>query len=383
MAWWASWAIFFISIFSFYGSGHYYLYSWLNRLITFSLRQRYLLKIAFWSLPFTFPLARLLARYDFNFFTYGLAVISSLWIGFFFYFLLLALLRDLGAVFFQLAMPKIFGGERWKRIQVAIVIGSVLSINCWSFYEARRVGVTELELPLPNLPPQLDGLRLVQLSDVHFGMINGQEKLTKIVQMVNDLAPDLVVITGDLVDESVAHMEEMAIPLSQLRASHGVWAVTGNHEFYAGVERVVAIMEKARIKVLRNEKQTLQGGLQILGIDDPTGSRRLGHQSPEVTKLLSRVEPGQPSIFLCHQPIYFEQAVAHGIGLQLQGHTHGGQLFPIILISRLFYPLTPGLHQQKNTYLYVSRGVGTWGPPQRLASPPELVLIKLRSPNIL
>lgn len=382
MPWWASWAIFFIIIFSFYGSGHYYLYTWLNRLISFSPRQRFLLKITLASLPLFFPLARFLARYDFNFFTYSIALFSSLWIGFFFYFLLLALVRDFLAVFFMLLKQKYFFSPRLGRSQVALVIGAVLVINGWAFYEARQISVTRIEIPLWGLPKELDGLKVVQISDGHFGMINGQKKLTEIVKMANDLFPDIVVITGDLVDESIAHMEEMAIPLAQLQARWGVFAVTGNHEFYAGVARAVAIMQKAQVNVLRNERRILPGGLQILGIDDPTGTKRLGNSVPEVTDLFATLAPDQPSIFLCHQPIYFEEAAAHGIGLQLSGHTHGGQLFPIILISRLFYPLTPGLHHQGKSYLYVSRGVGTWGPPLRLGSPPELVLVKLRSPAI-
>lgn len=380
---WASWAIFFIVIFSFYGSGHYYLYSWLNRLVAFNQPQRFFLKITFWSLPLFFPLARFLARYDFNFFTYLVALFSSLWIGFFFYFLLFALARDLLAVFFRLAKQEYFFSSPMGRRQVAVVIGAVLFIIVWSFYEARQISVTRIEIPLQGLPKELDGLKIGQISDVHFGMVNGQEKLARIVKMVNDLSADIVVITGDLVDESIAHMEEMAIPLSQLRAPWGVWAVMGNHEFYAGVERAVEIMKRAQIKVLRNERQILPGGLQILGIDDPAGTKRVGNPVPEVTHLFSTVEPDKPSIFLCHQPIYFAEAAAHKIGLQLSGHTHGGQLFPIILISRIFYPLTPGLHRQEDSYLYVSRGVGTWGPPLRLGAQPELVLIKLRSPAAL
>lgn len=383
MPWWASWAVFFIIIFSFYGSGHYYLYSWLNRLILLSPRQRFLLKITFWTLPFFFPLTRFLARYDFNFFTYAIALFSSLWIGFFFYFLLLALARDLLAVIFMLAKQNYFFSPRMGPRQVILVIGAVLMINGWSFYEAQQISVTSIEIPLRGLPKELDGLKVAQISDVHFGMINGQEKLNKIVKMVNNLSPDIVVITGDLVDESIAHMEEMARPLSQLHAPWGVWAVTGNHEFYAGVDRAVEIMKRAQVKVLRNERRILPGGLQILGIDDPAGTKRIGNPVPEVNDLFSTLEIDKPSIFLCHQPIYFAEAAAHGIGLQLSGHTHGGQLFPIIFISRLFYPLTPGLHKQKESYLYVSRGVGTWGPPLRFGSQPELVLIKLRAPDIL
>ena len=142
-----------------------------------------------------------------------------------------------------------------------------------------------------------------------------------------------------------------------------MFAVTGNHEYYAGVDRAVAIMKAANIWVLRNEVQVLPGGLQILGIDDPTGSRRMGQSPPDFQRLISSVDPQKPSILLYHQPIRFETTASLGIGLQLSGHTHGGQLFPVFYISKRIYPRTPGLHKIGDSYLYVSWGVGTCGRP--------------------
>jgi len=171
----------------------------------------------------------------------------------------------------------------------------------------------------------------------------------------------------------------MALPLSRLQSRQGVWAVTGNHEYYAGLERAISIMKKANIQVLRNEIKVLPGGLQLLGIDDPSGSRRIGNPVPDYEQLISRLDPRLPSILLFHQPIQFKVANPFGPGLQLSGHTHGGQLFPIIFISKLIYPLTPGLHKFGDSHLYVSRGVGTAGPPMRLGAPPELVFIRLKA----
>jgi predicted MPP superfamily phosphohydrolase len=176
-------------------------------------------------------------------------------------------------------------------------------------------------------------------------------------------------------------MEEMKVPLSGLRSRHGVFAVTGNHEYYAGVDRAVAIMKAANIKVLRNEILALPGGLQILGIDDLTGSRRMGQGTPDFDRLVSSLDHQKPSILLYHQPIMFEKIASCGIGLQLSGHTHGGQLFPVIYISKMIYPRTPGLHKIGDIYLYVSWGIGTWGPPMRFKAPPELVFIRLRCPK--
>jgi predicted MPP superfamily phosphohydrolase len=216
---------------------------------------------------------------------------------------------------------------------------------------------------------------------VHYGMLTENGWLAKLVRQVNQCNADLVILTGDLVDEGVAHMEAMTQPLAALKARDGVLAITGNHEYYAGVDRATAIMEKAGIRVLRNEVLVLRSGLQVLGIDDPTGARRLGEAAPDFRGLLGRLDPRKPSLFLYHQPIRFEETASFGIGLQLSGHTHGGQLFPLRYISRLLYPRTPGLHRIGTSYLYVNRGAGTWGPPMRLGSPPEIALIRLRSPK--
>jgi predicted MPP superfamily phosphohydrolase len=340
------------------------------------------MRIIFILLVVSFPLARVLARYDFNAFNYSLTLISSVWMGLSLYFLLLSLGSDLWLTLFRIMhiSPKILIQHSlfYRRILVACIASAVVSIGGIALQEACDLGVTRADISLRGLPPDMDGFSIVQVSDVHYGMLTENGRLSKIVDQVNKLQPDVVVITGDLVDEGVSHMEEMAIPLSRLRVRHGIFAVTGNHEYYAGVDRAVSIMRAAGIKVLRNEVQIVSDRLQILGIDDPTGSRRLGNPSPDFDKLLSRLNPNGPTILLYHQPVQFEKAASVGVGLQLSGHTHGGQLFPIRYISRIIYPLTPGLHQIEKSHLYVSRGVGTWGPPMRLMSPPELVYIRLR-----
>jgi len=382
---WASFAVFFLIVLSVYGGAHYYLYTWFIRLTEPSRFWRWGLRMTFILLVASFPLARILARYNFNAFNYSLTLISSVWMGLSLYFFLLSLGSDLWLTLFRIMhfSPKIFIQRSlfYRRVLMACIAAAVVGIGGVALQEACNLGVTRVDIPLRGLPPEMDGFSIVQVSDVHYGMLTENGRLSKIVDRINELQPDVVVITGDLVDEGVFHMEEMAIPLSRLRVRHGVFAVTGNHEYYAGVDRAVSIMRGASIKVLRNEVQVVSGRLQILGIDDPTGSRRVGNPAPDFDKLLSSLNPNGPSILLYHQPIHFEKAASSGVGLQLSGHTHGGQLFPIRHISRMIYPLTPGLHQTGENHLYVSRGVGTWGPPMRLMSPPELVYIRLRSPT--
>lgn len=260
---------------------------------------------------------------------------------------------------------------------LGVLMGGAALGGC-AFVEARNIEVTRLRIPLRRLPARLDGLSVVQISDVHFGMLHENGRLLELVNQVNTLDPDLIVITGDLVDEAVSHMEEMEGPLTKLRSRLGVIAAMGNHEFFSGVDRADAIMRRAGIQVLRNEIKVLPGGIQVLGIDDPTGHKRLGLPRPDFDGLLRQLDPEKPSVFLYHQPIRFDEAAASGVGLQLSGHTHGPQFFPMIPLVRFLYPRYRGLYQEGESFLYVSRGVGTGGPPMRLGSTPELVYIQLQ-----
>ncbi|MBI5966799.1 MAG: metallophosphoesterase [Deltaproteobacteria bacterium] len=380
---WASFAVFFSIVSSIYGTAHYYLYSWFVRLAEPSKKVRSLLRLFFIFLVASLPTAKFLGWYDFNVFSYLLALMASVWMGLVLYLFLFALGCDLLIALFK----KFFSGPKVssrrslfnRRLLLAGIGGCVLMIGGLAVKEARDLQVTRLEVSLRGLPPELDGFSLVQVSDVHYGMLTENGRLSLIISRINELQPDVVVITGDLVDEGVSHMEEMSVPLSRLKSRQGIFAVTGNHEYYAGVDRAIAIMKGARIRVLRNEVAILNGGLQMVGIDDPTGSRRVGNPAPDFEKILARLDPQKPSILLYHQPIKFEEVASAGVDLQLSGHTHGGQLFPVRYISQMIYPRTPGLHQIGKSYLYVSRGAGTWGPPMRLLSPPELVYIRLRS----
>jgi len=382
---WFGFAIFFPVVTLFYGGAHYYIYSWFVRLAQPPKKVRRILFYVFIFLVASFPAGKILGWHNFNSFNYWLNLIAAVWMGHAFYFFLFALGSDL-----LITLVKIIGFGRkmsartplfYKRALVAGITAGVLIIGGCALQEARSFRVMRLEIPLRGLPPELDGFSIVQVSDIHYGMLTRNQELSRILARINDLQPDMVAITGDLVDESVSHMEEMRVPLSRIKSRHGVFAVTGNHEYYAGVDRAVAIMKGANIKVLRNEILALPGGLQILGIDDLTGSRRMGQGTPDFDRLVSSLNHQKPSILLYHQPIMFEKTASRGIGLQLSGHTHGGQLFPVIYISKRIYPRTPGLHKIGDSYLYVSWGVGTWGPPMRFKAPPELVFIRLRCPK--
>jgi uncharacterized protein len=363
---------------------NYYLYSWFNRMLEPRGKQRLALRVGFITLLALFPLSKDLGRHDFNAFHHSLSLIASTWMGLSLYLVILALGSDLFRLLVKrwgaLSLILLTHSLAFRRFLAICILGGVLGIGAYGFWEAKQIVVTRLDLPLRNLPPEYDGLSIVQLSDIHYGMLNENGRLAHIVDRVNDLHPEIVVITGDLVDEAVAHMEEMAIPLASLKAPLGVYAVMGNHEFFAGVDRVSTIMKNAGLSILRNEIKVLPGGVQILGIDDPKLLQRMGKEPPDFKGLLARLDPERPSILLLHQPIQFKEAASVGVGLQLSGHTHGAQVLPLWPVLKLFYPYTRGWYRRGESHLYVSRGVGTGGPPMRHGSRPEIVYLRLRSP---
>ena len=363
---------------------NFYLYNWIVRLTQPSAWVRRAILFGLFFLLALFPVSRLWAAYDFNSLNRFITFLVASWMGFSFLLVLGAAGTDLVRFILRHAglSPKIPLSRvlYYRRVLAATSIMVCLVIGGYAFWEARTIQVTRIEIPLRHLPPDMDGLSMVHLSDVHYGMLHENGRLSDLVRRVNDLRPDLVVITGDLVDAKVSHMEEMAGPLSDLKGRYGVFASMGNHEFFAGANRAEAIMRQAGIQVLRDGMKVLPGGLQILGIDDRSMGRR-GRPLADFEGLIHGLDPEKPSILLYHPPVHFEQSSAMGVGLQLSGHIHGPQLLPMVPLVRLFYPRMKGLFRLDDSYLYVSRGVGTGGPPMRLASPPEIVHITLRSPK--
>jgi len=343
----------------------------------------WVLGLILFALFLSFPAGKLWGGVDYNFFDHLLTLVSSTWMGFTLFFLTCAGIYDLFLLFWRKSLYGRTSALNRKLSFGPIIVTSICAVAVFlggcALREAQHVSVTRLEVPLLNLPVRMDGISIVQVSDVHYGMITGNEKLAKLVQSINALHPDIIVFTGDLVDEKVAHMEQMAEPLSRLRARWGVYAVLGNHEYYAGAERVAKILKESKIRLLRNEIALLPGGLQILGIDDPAGYKRLGEPKPAFEQLIAALDPHKPSILLYHPPRGFEKAAEGHVGLQLSGHTHGAQILPIRPVAQILYPYLRGLHRLEESYLYVSRGIGTGGPPMRLGSPPEIVEIRLRS----
>jgi predicted MPP superfamily phosphohydrolase len=238
----------------------------------------------------------------------------------------------------------------------------------------------ELALTIPKKVGSLDHLTIVLASDLHLGTLVGRSRLAKIVDRINVLEPDIVFMPGDIVDETVTAKIEakFSIVMRRLRAPLGVFAVPGNHEFYSGLERNLACLRACGIRVLEDEAVLVDGAFVVVGRKDRS-SLKPGMQRLPIREILARYgfDTGLPVILLDHQPAHLEEAAQAGVDLQLSGHTHAGQLFPLDLINKKVWELNWGYLRKGDTQYYVTSGVGTWGPPVRTGSRPEIVRIRL------
>lgn len=242
-----------------------------------------------------------------------------------------------------------------------------------------QVAWRNVKVPLRRLSPSMSGFRIAQLTDLHIGPTLGKGWLRGVVEHTNAANPDLIVITGDLVDGSVEALRAETAPLADLKAKHGVFFVTGNHEYYSGADEWIAELTRLGIKVLRNEHVAIGGpeGFDLAGVDDWSSKRFGNGHGPDLEKALAGRDPSRELVLLAHQPKQIHEAAAKGVGLQLSGHTHGGQIFPWGLFVRLDQPFVAGLDRQGDTMIYVSRGTGFWGPPMRVGAPSEISIIEL------
>ncbi|HEY1955628.1 MAG TPA: metallophosphoesterase [Polyangiaceae bacterium] len=240
--------------------------------------------------------------------------------------------------------------------------------------------VRRVRVRLPGLGASLRGYTIAQISDVHVSATIGRARVEAIVAAVRALAPDLVAVTGDLVDGSVPELGPLLAPLGELRAKDGVFFVTGNHEYLSGAEEWLAFLPSLGLRALRNERVAIGGedGFDLIGVDDPSGSSWLPGHGTDLEAATRGRDRARASVLLAHRPDDVHDAAARGIGLQISGHTHGGQIEPVgWALERMHQPYVCGLYEVGETVLYVTSGAGYWGPPMRLGTRAEIVLFEL------
>ena len=263
----------------------------------------------------------------------------------------------------------------------AIGIAVLLALVAWigGIVQPRTV---ELEVELPNLPASADGLVVAHLTDLHLGALIGERRLRSVIDQINGMKPDIVVVTGDLVDGDAGTVEEMVPVLETLTAPHGVYSILGNHEMYAGPERCRDLMRDSGFVVLDAEATEIMPGLWIAGVPDSGRGPGTDGLDGALHAALAEVGEGNAVVFLQHAPGNEQATAAAGAGLMLNGHTHGGQIWPFHYMVRRAYSQIAGVHKTGDMTQVISRGAGRWGAPMRLFAPSEIYRITLRSPDV-
>lgn len=372
------------------GAAHYYVWA---RLVRDSMLPRAgyialtLCLILLWlSIPLNFVLGRRSARPLAAILVWG----GYVWLGALFLLLVSVAGLDLLRAVLELG-GRVLGKESthslleqnraWALASATLGVGALLM----ALWYGRSVRVKRVSVPLSRLPAALDGTTIVQLSDVHIGPTLGRRFLERIVRSTNALHPDVIVITGDLVDGSVARLGPEVAALAELKARYGVYFVTGNHEYYSGAEAWCSHLGTLGIKVLRNERVTIGTGAQsfdLAGIDDYSAHHFGGGHGANLGRALEGRDASRELVLLAHQPRAIVEAERAGVGLQISGHTHGGQIWPFNYLVRLQQPVTSGLVRFGQSLIYVSNGTGYWGPPMRLGSPAEITLLVLAASRV-
>ncbi|MER6105329.1 metallophosphoesterase [Streptomyces sp. NPDC001832] len=269
-----------------------------------------------------------------------------------------------------------------RRLFVARAVGGAAAVaglgtvGYGTYGVLRGPRVKRITVPLAKLPRSAHGFRIAVVSDIHLGPVLGRAHTQRIVDTINRTQPDLVAVVGDLVDGTVADLGPAAEPLAQLTARQGSFFVTGNHEYYSGAAQWVDHVRELGLHPLENARVEIDG-FDLAGVNDIAGESE--GQGPDFDRALGDRDRNRAAVLLAHQPVVIHDAVAHGVDLQLSGHTHGGQLWPGNFIAELANPTVAGLDRYGDTQLYVSRGAGAWGPPVRVGAPSDVTVVELAS----
>ncbi len=326
------------------------------------------LRITLAVLSVSFIAASLLAHQYFNPLVRALYTAASVWLGLLSFFFLAAC-----ACWIVYGVPFLFGVHLDKRMLAQLCFGAGLLAGIWAMINAAWTRVVRITLKLPNLPASWRGRTAALVSDLHLGHVRNQGFLRRIVRKLSQLRPDILFIAGDMYDGTVVDLAPLEKPWAEFSAPFGAYFITGNHEQFTSPAKYLEAVRQSGIRVLENEKVVVEG-LQIVGVHyhDSTNVERFRSILRQVA-----VDRGAASILLVHNPNRLPVAAEAGISLQLSGHTHRGQYFPFTaVVSRIYGEFAYGLHYFRELAVYTSCGVGTWGPPMRLGSNPEIVLFR-------
>jgi predicted MPP superfamily phosphohydrolase len=262
------------------------------------------------------------------------------------------------------------------------VVGAAALATSYGIYEARKTpGLVSLDIPIPRLPQAFDGFRIVQICDIHAGLTVDRDWIEKVVEEVQKQSPDLIAFVGDMVDGSVPGLESTVAPFADLRAPHGKFFTTGNHEYYSGANPWIGHARVLGFDVLMNEHRKIEKSgstIVLAGVTDYSAGRFYKDQASDPHKAVEQVANDDVKIMMAHQPRSLYQFGELKIDFTMNGHTHGGQFIPWNYFATLGQPFIKGLHRWNDGLVYVSKGTGYWGPPVRLGARSEVTIFTLK-----
>jgi len=374
---------FFIIVLTIYGLINYYVFIRGWQAIPHASTLRIYYPIIFWFVVLSFILGRVMEGFWLSKPSQVLIWLGSFWLGAMVYFFLIVVLLDFLRLlnhWFPL-FPSVITVNyvKVKQVVALVAVGVVAIIVFAGYINALNPRIRTLNL---NIPKKANGPKTVNLavvSDIHLGTIVGSSRFNRIVEKINQLNPDIVILPGDIVDEDLGPVikQNLGEMLRNLKSQYGVIAVTGNHEYIGGVEKACKYLADHNVLVLRDSVLKVNDNFFIVGREDRSIRGFTGKQRKPLEELMAQVNKSYPIILLDHQPLNLSQAVVNGADLQISGHTHHGQIWPLNYITNLIYEVSWGYKKKGNTQIYVSSGAGTWGPPMRIGTIPEIVNIKL------
>ncbi|RPI63095.1 MAG: metallophosphoesterase [Planctomycetaceae bacterium] len=326
-------------------------------------------------------MVRLLDRAEYPRLATAMGIVAFSWLAVVFWFCCSSLAMDVwngGTLLAGKWWPVARGLAIGPRTALCVVSAVIVTFTTWSLIEAHSIGLSEITIQTSRLPAGSKPIRILQISDMHLGGGNTDGRLQKVLAMIDELKPDMVVTTGDMVDSPYDNIKGYADSLAAVKPPLGKFAVMGNHEYYTGLKESMQFFQEAGFRFLRQTSEPAGDNILVAGADDPAGPRNQKNDSPLADPLPDRTSAGEFVLLLKHRPEVQEKSLGR-FDLQLSGHTHGGQIFPFNLVIKMIYKYDRGFFELSDgSRLYVSRGTGTWGPPMRLASPPEVTLITLK-----
>jgi len=372
---------FFAIVFSIYGLINFYIAKRIISVIPDNYKNLSIVVLVFLILSYIF--GRILENYWVSYLSDFLIWCGSFWIAIMFYSFLFLITIDLIKIInhFLHFLPSFITEnpvkvKKFLSVSISILIFILIM---GGYFTSKIINIRKYDLFINKKAGNLKSLNIVMASDLHLGTINGKMFAYKIVDKINKLKPDIILFAGDIIDEDIKPVlkDNVGEALFELKAKYGIFGITGNHEYIGGVDDAVNYLNAHKIQMLRDSSILIDNAFYIVGREDRSINRFSEKKRKELNELTKDLDKSLPNILMDHQPFHLEEAEQNGIDLQLSGHTHYGQLWPLNYIIRKIYELPWGYKLKGNTHYYVSCGAGGWGPPIRIGSLPEIVNIKL------